>query len=53
MESVNMKELVEIIANVGFPCVVAIYLLVRMEIKIGQLTENIAELSRVLQNVGK
>jgi len=36
------------IANLGFPIVLSIYLLVRIEGKLNQLTESINELSRVI-----
>jgi len=36
------------IANLGFPVVVSIYLLVRMEGKLDELTKSIAELSRTI-----
>ncbi|HHY13916.1 MAG TPA: YvrJ family protein [Thermoanaerobacterales bacterium] len=48
-----MEELFTPIANLGFPIVVSIYLLVRVEGKLGKLTDSINELSRVLsQNFG-
>lgn len=53
MDGTGMKDIIELIANVGFPCVVAAYLLVRMETRIAQLAENISELARVLQNLDK
>jgi hypothetical protein len=43
-----MEELFAQIANFGFPIVISIYLLVRIEGKLDQLTESINELSRVI-----
>ncbi len=36
------------IANLGFPIVISIYLLVRIEGKLNQLTESINELSKAI-----
>ena len=36
------------IANLGFPIVISMYLLVRIEGKLNQLTESISELSKVI-----
>lgn len=49
----DYQTVIDTIANVGFPCVVAIYLLVRMERRITSLSENISKLTQVLQNWGK
>lgn len=43
-----MEELVPIIANLGFPIAVSIYLLVRIEGKMDALTGSVKELSRVI-----
>jgi hypothetical protein len=39
-----MNELLDIIGNVGFPIAVSAYLLIRIEGKLGELAEAIAEL---------
>lgn len=39
-----MEELLSLIANVGFPIAVAVYLLIRFEAKLGELTRAISEL---------
>ena len=36
------------IANLGFPIALSVYLLVRIEAKLNQLTESINELSRAI-----
>lgn len=46
-----MEELFAQIANVGFPIVVSIYLLVRVETKIEGLTLSIYELSKVIEGL--
>jgi hypothetical protein len=43
-----MDELLKQIGNFGFPIVVSIYLLIRVENKLEKLTESINELSRVI-----
>ncbi|HHV38344.1 MAG TPA: YvrJ family protein [Tepidimicrobium sp.] len=43
-----MEDIYTHIANLGFPIVLSIYLLVRIEGKLNQLTESINELSRVI-----
>ncbi len=43
-----MEEIYTHIANLGFPIVISIYLLVRIEGKLDQLTESINELSRAI-----
>ena len=43
-----MNELYGHIANLGFPIVISIYLLVRIENKLNELTESIGELSRAI-----
>lgn len=43
-----MEELVAQIANVGFPIVVSMYLLVRIEGKMSDLTRSIDQLTDVL-----
>lgn len=43
-----MEEMYTGIANLGFPIVISIYLLVRIEGKLNQLSESIIELSKVI-----
>lgn len=43
-----MEEIYSSIANLGFPIVISIYLLVRIEGKLNELTESISELSKVI-----
>ena len=44
-----MEEIYTHIANLGFPIVISIYLLVRIEGKLNQLTESINELSKTIE----
>ena len=44
----NMEELLKLITNYGFPIVVAIYLLIRMETKLTVLNEAIVKLTEVI-----
>ncbi|KXG78371.1 MAG: hypothetical protein PWP45_1329 [Tepidanaerobacteraceae bacterium] len=46
-----MEELIAQVANVGFPIVVSIYLLVRIESKMESLTVSIHELSKVIEGL--
>ncbi|MBE6055065.1 MAG: YvrJ family protein [Clostridium sartagoforme] len=46
-----MKELVDLIANIGFPIAVSIYLLVRIEIKLEGLTNSINNLSQTINSI--
>lgn len=46
-----MEEIYTHIANLGFPIVISIYLLVRIEGKLNQLTESINELSNVISSM--
>lgn len=41
-----MEEIYTSIANLGFPIVISVYLLVRIEGKLNQLSESIIELSK-------
>lgn len=43
-----MEDLAAQVANVGFPIAVSIYLLVRVEAKIENLTNSINELTKVI-----
>lgn len=45
-----MEYLTASIGNLGFPIVVSIYLLVRIEGKLNDLTESINELSKAISN---
>lgn len=44
-------EIQSLIANVGFPIAISMYLLVRIEGKLGKLTESINELSKNIMNI--
>ncbi|WP_053954674.1 YvrJ family protein [Inediibacterium massiliense] len=46
-----MEELMSIIANVGFPIGVSVYLLVRIEGKIDDLSKSIKELDHTIENL--
>lgn len=46
-----MEEVYTQIANLGFPIVISIYLLVRIEGKLDDLTESINELSKVITGI--
>lgn len=46
-----MEDLVAQVANVGFPIAVSIYLLVRVETKIENLTQSIYELSKAIASI--
>lgn len=46
-----MEEIFTNIANFGFPIVVSIYLLVRIEGKLNQLSESIIKLSNTIDNL--
>lgn len=43
-----MEEIYSNVANLGFPIVISIYLLVRIEGKLSQLSESINELSKTI-----
>lgn len=43
-----MEDIYSSIANLGFPIVLSIYLLVRIEGKLNQLSESIMELSKTI-----
>ncbi|HEY8361876.1 MAG TPA: YvrJ family protein [Tissierellaceae bacterium] len=45
-----MEEIYTGIANLGFPIVLSIYLLVRIEGKLNQLSDSILELSRAISS---
>jgi len=44
----SMEELFSQVANLGFPIIVSIYLLVRVEAKLDELTKSIHELSSAI-----
>ena len=46
-----MKELVEIVANIGFPIAISIYLLVRIEGKLEGLIKSINNLSQTINSI--
>jgi len=46
-----MEELVPIIANLGFPIVVALYLLVRVENKIASLEKTMDEVLKAISKL--
>ena len=50
---INGLTMVECLSNFGFPVAVAIYLLVRFEKKLDQLTKAIHELTVVVQRTGQ
>ncbi len=43
------KEVLQIVANYGFPMGLSLYLLFRMETKLEKLTASIEQLSRVIE----
>jgi len=49
--SITMEELINTIANVGFPIAVAAYLLIRIEGKLCQLTTAITELRQAIMSL--
>jgi hypothetical protein len=44
----GMEQLLSLVGNVGFPIVLSVYLLVRIEGKLEGLTQSIQELARVI-----
>lgn len=46
-----MEDIYTHIANLGFPIVISIYLLVRIEGKLDNLVESINELSQVISSI--
>jgi hypothetical protein len=46
-----MEDIINQIANFGFPIVLSIYLLVRVEGKLEKLTESISELSKTIASM--
>lgn len=45
----TLEELLSMIANTGFPIVVASYFILRMEEKLSQLNQSIQELSHTIE----
>ena len=43
-----MEDLLNLIGNVGFPIAVSVYLLIRVESKLGELTKAIGELREAI-----
>ncbi len=48
-----MEEIISQIANFGFPIVLSVYLLVRVEGKLEKLTESISELSKTIASMDR
>ncbi|MEW8974253.1 MAG: YvrJ family protein [Tissierellaceae bacterium] len=46
-----MEEIYSSIANLGFPIVISLYLLVRIEGKLNELTESINELAKAIVTI--
>ena len=46
-----MEEIYTHVANLGFPIVISIYLLVRIEGKLNQLSESINELTKTIGKI--
>ena len=46
-----MKELIDLVANIGFPIAVSVYLLVRIEGKLEGLTNSINNLSQTINSI--
>ena len=43
-----MEDIYSMVANLGFPIVISVYLLVRIEGKLDELTKSITELANVI-----
>ena len=50
-EESSMEEVFTNIANFGFPIVISVYLLVRIESKLEGLSDSIQELARVIETL--
>lgn len=48
-----MEEILGQISNIGFPIVLSVYLLVRLEGKMEKLSESISELSKTISTINK
>ncbi|MGG7144670.1 YvrJ family protein [Clostridium nigeriense] len=46
-----MEELVNLVANIGFPIAVSLYLLIRIEGKLENLTNSINNLSQTINSM--
>lgn len=46
-----MDDIIKLIANLGFPIAVSVYLLVRIEGKLEKLTESINDLSKAITSI--
>jgi HAMP domain-containing protein len=50
-EKMNMDQLFSVIANVGFPIAVSVYLLVRVENRLETLSQAIHELANAVNHI--
>ncbi len=48
-----MEQIYSVIANVGFPIAISMYLLIRIENRLGELTKSIHELNASIQSMTK
>lgn len=48
-----MEDIISQVANFGFPIVLSVYLLVRVEGKLEKLTESINELSKTIASMDR
>lgn len=48
-----MEELVNFVANIGFPIAISCYLLVRLEKKLEELSTSIYNLSKIIEGFEK
>lgn len=46
-----MKELVDLVSNIGFPIAVSLYLLIRIEGKLESLTNSINNLAQTINSI--
>ncbi|QTN01130.1 YvrJ family protein [Sediminibacillus dalangtanensis] len=49
MDEISIESMVSLISNLGFPVVLVIYLLVRFEKKISDLSDTIKELNEAIR----
>ncbi|MDO5037504.1 MAG: YvrJ family protein [Tissierellia bacterium] len=47
-----LEDILALVANTGFPIVVASYLMVRMEARLDQLSQALAKLNHLLEKIG-
>ena len=50
---IDLEQWISLVGNVGFPIVVAFYLLIRFERKIDNLTDAINKMSDIMENRNK